>query len=309
MINLNIKYIVDEQYSGKTVKFILKNIIELSERFIKKLKNSGGILCNSAPAYVNAVVKKGDAIEILMDFTEESKEIIPENIDINIIFEDEWMIVLDKPPYMVVHPTFNYASGTLANAVAYYLKRKGEFKKIRPVSRLDRDTSGIIVFAKSPFVQEALIRQMKDKTFSKEYMGIVYGNMGQGTGTIDLPIDRKPGSIITRHIAPSGMPSVTHYSVLEILNNSSLLRFKLETGRTHQIRVHCQAIGHPIVGDSLYSHILPDTGFPCLPAGVADRQALHSCKVCFVHPFSKKSMELTAPLPDDIKNLLEILRK
>ncbi|RCX16816.1 23S rRNA pseudouridine1911/1915/1917 synthase [Anaerobacterium chartisolvens] len=306
---MNIKYIVDEQHSGKTVKFILKNIIELSERFIKRLKNSGGILCNSAPAYVNSMVKNGDIIEVLMDFTEESEDIIPQNLGINIIFEDEWMIALDKPPHMVVHPTFNYPSGTVANAVCYYLRQKGEFKKIRPVSRLDRDTSGIIVFAKNPFVQEALIRQMKDKTFSKEYMGVVYGNMEQAEGTIDLPIDRKPGSIITRHIAPSGMPSVTHYSVLESLNNFSLLRFKLETGRTHQIRVHCQAIGHPIVGDSLYPHIMTEPGSPCLPAGVADRQALHSYKVCFIHPFSKKVTELAAPLPKDIKNLLEILRK
>ncbi|MCX7923246.1 MAG: RluA family pseudouridine synthase [Clostridia bacterium] len=297
---MKLSYTVETPDSGKTIKHILKNKLELSERLVKKLKYAGKILCNSVPVFVNAIVKTDDIIEVMIDFVEEAEDIIPEKIDVDIIYEDEAMIIINKAPSIVVHPTSSHPSGTIANGIMYYLLNKGVVKKIRPVSRLDRDTTGLIIFAKNQFVQESLIRQMTDKTFKKEYIGVVDGIVENKTGTINLPIDRKPGSIMLRHISESGYASVTHYEVKEYLNNATFLKFNLETGRTHQIRVHCQAIGHPLVGDTLYSDRNTE---------LISRQALHSYKVSFTHPFSKDSLEFYAPIPHDISSLLEILRK
>lgn len=296
---MNLKYIVDDSHAGKVLKTILKHELEISERLIKKLKYDGKILCNSVPVFVNTIVQSGDVIEVNIEFTEECDEVIPEKIEIDILYEDDYLIALNKQPNIVVHPTSSHPSGTVANAVMHHLLQKGICRKVRPVSRLDRDTTGIILFAKNQFVQEFLIRQMKDKIFSKEYIGVVVGNIPDEKGTINLPIERKPGSIMLRHTTPTGAPSITHYEVLARLNGATLLKFKLETGRTHQIRVHCQAIGHPLMGDTLYSNI---------PTPLIDRQALHSQRACFLHPHSRESFELIAPVPADINNLLEELR-
>ncbi|AUS96181.1 RNA pseudouridine synthase [Clostridium thermosuccinogenes] len=303
---LKLKYIVDSQSSGKTVKYILKNKLELSERLIKRLKYSGNIFCNSTPVFVNATVNPGDIVEASVDFTEEENDIAPEKMDLDIVFEDDGMIVINKRPNTVVHPTSYHQSGTIANGIVYYMKQKGMSKKVRPVSRLDRDTSGLIIFAKNEFIQESLVRQMASGSFIKKYIGIVHGSVKEETGTINLPIARMPGSIMQRHVSPDGAPSVTHYKVIERLSNATCLEFRLETGRTHQIRVHCQAIGHPLIGDSLY----PGTGSNAYEnQPLIERQALHSHTVRFVHPVDKTEMHLTAPLPEDMSKLLEILRK
>lgn len=301
-----LKHTVNSSCEGKTVKSILKNSLELSERLVKKLKYNNKILCNSVPVFVNHTVKTGDIIEVFIDFVEETEYIKPEDIKIDIIFEDESLIVLNKQPHIVVHPTSSHPSGTIANAIVHYLNQKGVSLKARPVSRLDRDTSGIIIFAKNQFVQESLIRQMEDKTFIKEYVGVVHGVVENTSGTINLPIDRKPDSIMLRHVSPSGQTAVTHYSVLEYLNNATFLKFKLETGRTHQIRVHCQAIGHPLIGDTLYPFINSSVDIPYAP--IIDRQALHSLYVRFNHPVLKTPVELAAPIPADMAKLLEILK-
>ncbi|MCX8129966.1 MAG: RluA family pseudouridine synthase [Clostridia bacterium] len=302
-----LKYIVDEESSGKNVKYILKNKLDLSERLVKRLKYSSKVLCNSTPVYVNTIVKTGDIIEALVDFEEDCSDIIPEKIDMDIIYEDEFMIVLNKQSNIVVHPTSSHISGTIANAIMYYLSSKGISKKIRPVSRLDRDTTGIIIFAKNEYVQESLIRQMNNKLFSKEYIGVVYGNVYPCKGTINMPIGRKPDSIMLRHITPSGDHAVTHYETLELFPNATKLKFLLETGRTHQIRVHCQGIGHPLIGDTLYPPLSP-VAYEMLNEYIG-RQALHSHRVRFIHPFFKSEMDLLAPIPADMINLLEILRK
>jgi 23S rRNA pseudouridine1911/1915/1917 synthase len=318
---LNLKYTVDKETTGKTVKYILKKQLNLSERLIKKLKHQGKILCNGHPVYVNALVCENDIIEADLDFDESGIFLEPEDIPIDIIYEDEFLIALNKQPGIVVHPTCSHPSGTLANAVSFHLQKKGIVKKVRPVIRLDRDTSGIIIFAKNPYTQEILIQQMNDKTFLKEYIGIVHNVLENDNGTIDLPIARKPGSIMLRHISPDGDNAVTHYTVLERLNNATLVKFRLETGRTHQIRVHCQAIGHPLVGDTLYPFTdtpysllgnksrIPQSNIPPVTCEILGRQALHSQRAVFVHPFTKKTLEITAPIPDDMKSVLEILRK
>jgi len=297
---LRLTYFITQQDSGKKVEVILKYKLNLSGRHIKKLKYIGRILCNSSPVHVNHIVKEGDIVDVLIDSEEEETDIIPEDLPIFIIYEDDGLIVLNKQPGIVVHPTSSHLSGTIANALAYHFKGKGEKRKIRPVSRLDRDTTGIIVFAKNQYVQEQLIQQMASKIFIKEYIGVVSGLVSNRTGTIDMPIDRKPGSIMERHISPSGLRAVTHYEVIEYLNDATCLRFYLETGRTHQIRVHCKAIGHPLIGDTLYSDI---------PSGLISRQALHASYVSFVHPVTQTRIQLSAPIPQDMKDLMEILRK
>jgi 23S rRNA pseudouridine1911/1915/1917 synthase len=331
---LILKYIVDKEVSGKTVKHILKAKMKLSERLIKKLKYQSKILCNRQPVLINVAVSQDDIIEVDLDVEEAGESVIPQDIPIDIIYEDESLIVINKKPGLVVHPTSIQPDDTLANAVSFYLQNKGIMKKVRPVIRLDRDTSGIIIFAKDSFSQNFLIKQMNDRSFLKEYIGVVHGIVNPGTGVIDMPISRMPGSIIKRQVSKDGSPSLTHYNAIEYLNNATVLKFRLETGRTHQIRVHCQAIGYSLIGDTLYPQ-LPDpkinnlsissdckdtcisgnnTGISgnnhYLPTPeIINRQALHSCRVVFVHPYSRTTLELTAPIPDDITRALEILRK
>lgn len=335
-----LKYTVEHSDSGKDVRHILKSRMEISERLIKKLKIQHKIHLNHNPVFVNTIVTGGDVLEVDIEYDEEVEDLKPQDIPIDIIYEDDCLIAINKGSNIVVHPTCLHIDGTLANAVAHHMMKKGIVKKIRPVIRLDRNTSGIIIFAKNSFTQESLIRQMNKKIFKKEYLGIVLGRVDNEKGTINLPIERKEGSIMLRHVSPSGDKSVTRFETLEVFNHASLLKFHLETGRTHQIRVHCQAIGHPLLGDTLYpsldiseipnictcldndkityemgntisSYPFPITQNPdsSLPADIIERQALHSYRVEFIHPITQKTLELVAPLPKDINDALEILRK
>lgn len=298
-------YNVPAEDDSKTVKYILKNRFSLSERLVKKLKFNDKIYLGSLPVHVNAIVHEGDVIEAHVDLDETNEDIIPEQIDIDIIYEDDSLIAINKPPNMVVHPTFRHFSGTVANALMYYLLQKGVKTLIRPVSRLDRDTSGIIIFALNSFVQDKLIKQMHTNSYLKEYVGLIHGFVKDCCGTINMPIDRLPGSIMLRHTTPEGAPSVTHYEVIERFGDATFAKFTLETGRTHQIRVHSQAIGHPLIGDTLY----PLPLFEGCHEGLMSRQALHSIRTIFKHPVTQKILELSAPIPSDISHALEILRK
>lgn len=295
---------VTPENHAKTVKQLLKGNMHISERLIKQMKFSGRILLNTVPVHVNAVVKEGDLLEAVVESEEYNENIIPEPMDLDILYEDENLIAINKPPNTVVHPTFRHHTGTVANGLMHYLLCKGVKTLVRPVSRLDRDTSGIILFALNPFIQQGLINQMHNKTFTKEYIGLVHGAFDQSSGTIDLPIQRLDGSIMLRHISSEGSPSVTHYEILENFPEAAYLKYILETGRTHQIRVHCQAIGHPLIGDTLYP--LPE--FDHIYEGLMSRQALHSRRVTFTHPFTNKVLDLEASIPDDIMHALEILR-
>ncbi len=301
---MRLSIIVSAKDQGKSVKQLLKSQMQLSERLVKQLKLSGKILLNSVPVHVNARVSEGDLLEALVELDEHNESIIPEPMDLDILYEDETLIAINKPTDMVVHPTFRHQTGTVANGLMHHLLGKGVKTLVRPVSRLDRNTSGILLFALNPYIQECLIRQMHDKIFIKKYIGIVHGTFHENNGTIDLPIERLAGSIMLRHISQEGAPSVTHYEVLECFKDASYLKFMLETGRTHQIRVHCQAIGHPLLGDTLY----PLPAFQSHYDAIISRHALHSHLTEFIHPYTKKHLELTAPIPEDIMHVLEILR-
>ncbi len=296
---MHFKYYVNAQNSGRTVMSILKYNFKFSRNLIQRFKYHGKVLCNGLSVYMSHIVTSEDVIEAYVDFIETSENVKPEQMNLCILYEDEYIIALDKPPGIIIHPTGTTTEGTIANGLMYYFKSKGYHIKIRPISRLDRDTTGVIVFTKNQFIQDRLAKQMIARQYHKEYIGIVHGSPAEASGTINLPIARTTGSIIQREVSTSGAPSLTHYTAKEYFSSATMMQFILETGRTHQIRVHCQSMGHPLIGDTLYSHI---------PTPLISRQALHAHYVRFSHPVTDKTIELMSPLPQDILNLLGFLR-
>ena len=271
-----LKYIVKEN-KYQSINQILKQKFKISARLQHKLITSKQIFLNGNQADSRIAPQINDAITVNLDFNEESENIIPTPIPLNIIYEDEALLILDKPAGIAVHPSISHYTDSLANGVKYYFDTIGLKRKIRPVNRLDLNTSGLIVFAKNEYVQECLIQQMQTNEFKKEYLAIVHGIFENVQGTINLPIARKENSIIERCISENGQEAITHYEVLKTSNDLSLVHCILQTGRTHQIRVHMSAIGHPLVGDTLYGSDFSDS---------IARQALHSYKISFIHPIS-----------------------
>lgn len=234
--------------------------------------------------------QNGDIVTINLDFEEGSENIIPTQMNLNIIFEDDGLLILDKPAGIAVHPSILHYDDSLSNGVKFYFDNIGLRRKIRPVNRLDLNTSGLIVFAKNEYIQECLIQQMNSQVFKKEYIAIVSGRFDKPSGTINLPIARNDNSIIERCVSSAGQEAVTDYCVLKEFENYSVVKCSLKTGRTHQIRVHMSAIGHPLLGDTLYGVSSP----------LINRQALHSYKISFVHPVSHENLEFVCDLPDDM---------
>lgn len=292
-----LKYIVKEN-KYQSINQILKQKFKISARLQHKLITSKQIFLNGNQADSRIAPQINDVITVNLDFNEESENIIPTPIPLNIIYEDEALLILDKPAGIAVHPSISHYTDSLANGVKYYFDTIGLKRKIRPVNRLDLNTSGLIVFAKNEYVQECLIQQMQTNEFKKEYLAIVHGIFENVQGTINLPIARKENSIIERHISENGQEAVTHYEVLKTSNDLSLVHCILQTGRTHQIRVHMSAIGHSLVGDTLYGSDFSDS---------ITRQALHSYKISFIHPISHQIVSFTSELPDDIKSSIEAI--
>lgn len=266
--------------NNKTINEIIRNEFNLSSRLFYKLIHNREIYLNSAPVDTRQIAKIGDIITIDLNYDEDNSNIVPLKMELNIIYEDDALLILNKPAGIAVHPSILHYDNSLANGVRYYFDSINLKKKIRPVNRLDFDTSGLIIFAKNEYVQENLIRQMQNNTFHKEYLCLAEGIFENSKGTINASIDRKPNSIIERCVNPDGKTAVTHYEVLKSFDNYSLVKCILETGRTHQIRVHLAYIGHPLLGDSLYGH----------PSDIINRQALHSYKISFLHPISNKEV-------------------
>lgn len=288
-----LKYTKNSNDNYINVRQVLKQEFDLSANLIIKLKKNNSILLNNQITYLDKLITNNDCIVADINFDEDNSNIIPTNIKLNILFEDEYLLIIDKLAGMPVHPSIEHYTDSLSNGVKYYFDSLNLHKKIRPVNRIDKNTSGIVIFAKNEYIQECLSKQMKEKVFKKQYIAIVEGKLEDKSGKIECPIARKENSIIERCVAENGEKAVTYYKVINEFNNMTKLEVTLDTGRTHQIRVHMAYIGHPIVGDSLYGN----------SSNLINRQALHAYKVQFNHPITKKSITLTSPIPEDIKKL------
>ncbi len=259
-----LEYILENEQI--TLKTFLKQHY-FSNRLLIKLKKYNAVFCNEKSVYMDYILSQNDKITIDLNYEEESDNIVPTQIDLDIIFEDDSYLIINKPAGIAIHPSCSHYESSLSNGVKYYFNQIGLHKKIRPVNRLDKNTSGLVVFAKNEYIQECLIQQMNSKTFEKHYLALLDRILEQKQGTIDAPIARKENSIIERCISSTGDTAITHYKVLEEFKNFSLVEFLLETGRTHQIRVHSKHIGHSILGDTLYgnpSSMIRKTGFTCI---------------------------------------------
>ena len=280
------------------VRKILKEKFAFSEKLYLKVKNNY-IFINGNPAKVYQELNVGDVLSIDLSYKETSDNIVANSeIKFDILYEDDWMLIVNKPAGIPVHPSLNHYSNSLSNGVKYYFNTINLDKKIRPVNRLDKDTSGIVIFAKCEYIQESLSRQMQKDLFYKEYIAIVNGCI-TGEGIINEPIARKDSSIIERCVSPTGEHAVTRYSVLKNIviddNQFSVVKCVLETGRTHQIRVHMAYIGHSLIGDTLYG----------VKSNLIDRQALHAHIVSFIHPVTGEKIEIVCPIPDDMKKIID----
>ena len=275
---------------------ILCSKLLLSHSLIVRLKKQHKIKVNGCPARTNYKINTGDFITIELDFSEDNK-IIPESVELDIVYEDEDFLVVNKPAGMSIHPSRLGGTGTLANAVTYYWQELGRNVLFRPINRLDRDTSGLVLIGNSQFAHQGIFKQQKCHLMERRYIALVEGEMKKSNGVIDKPIARPDEKRRRRIVDPLGLPAVTHYRVIEKYHGYSLLSLKLETGRTHQIRVHLSFLGYPVCGDTLYGQVSP----------LIDRQALHAGTLCFTHPRSGQEIFLNAPLPLDIQKAVEHL--
>ena len=292
---MEITYTIEE--NNKTIKQILKERLFISDRLLTFLKKNSLILYNNDKiTNLNILARLNSTVTVDLNFEEDNNNIVPIKMDLKIIYDDEALLIIDKPAGIPVHPSILHYTNSLSNGVKYYFDSINLKKKIRPVNRLDRNTSGIVIFAKNQYIQECLIHQMQTKEFKKTYLAVVEGHLKKLNGTIDAPITRKENSIIERCVAENGEKSITHYKVLKqnFEKNYDIVECLLETGRTHQIRVHLSYIGHPLIGDTLYGN----------NSKYISRQALHAYKVEFIHPITNKLTQFTSDLPKDFVSFI-----
>ncbi len=269
---------INESTDGKYLRDILRNDLKISSSLLTKLKKSGGIMLNNVIVNVSEKVKSGDILTV--DFPKENSEnILPVNIPLDILYEDDYLFIINKPKDMPTHPSIGNRDNTVANACMYYFKNK-DFV-FRPVNRLDRDTTGIVVIAKDARTSALMSRQMKDGKFKKTYYAILSGIPKEPKGIIDAPIGRADGSILKREVRSDGQSALTEYEIIEAYANTSLAKIKLHTGRTHQIRVHFSHIGTPLLYDYMYGTEVP-----------GETLYLHCGKVEFIHPISEKEFKI-----------------
>lgn len=289
-------YKVTKEHAGLPVENYLKQILHYSGRKIQKLTRKKGILLNGKSVFLQKKINPGDTLRVL-NLEDASYGVQPEPGPIEILYEDDYLMVLNKPPFQLVHPTGQTTGGTLANFLAYHLEQRGVVTTIRPVHRLDRDTSGCIIFAKDAHSQTILEQQLKEGVLKRTYQALVTGTVQPPSGTIDAPIGPHPRLPNRRAVQEKGDQAITHYRTIDSFANASLLELSLETGRTHQIRVHLAHLGHPVVGDKMYG-----TRSPLIP-----RQALHAHSVTFKHVKDHQEVTIQAPKPEDLIRLLKTI--
>ena len=315
------RFVVDAgQKSLRIDKFLVNRIENASRNKIQSAASAGNILVNNKSVKSNYKVKPNDVISIVMTFPPREIELIPQNIPINIVYEDDDIIIVNKEAGMVVHPGHGNYSGTLVNALAYHLKDLPLFKsgELRPglVHRIDKNTSGILVIAKNEIALNKLAKQFFDRTINRKYIALVWGTFDHTEGTITGNIGRAYKDRKRMDVFPDGdfgKHAVTHYKVLREIGYVSVVECKLETGRTHQIRVHFEYINHPVFNDDRYggNEIIKGTTFTKYKQFVQNcfktipRHALHAKSLEFIHPSTGKTMFFDSELPEDMQNVID----
>lgn len=293
MMIREITYIIPAQESCRLSTFLRRKGYS-RQNLVEMKKYPDCAMVNGDPAHFNVPVRSGDRVVIRIRETHEPT-VLPVRLPIKILYEDEDLLIVDKPAGMPTHPSFGNYDNTLANAVTWHCCRQDPGFVFRCSNRLDRDTSGLTVVAKH-FVSAGMLSEMGVRhAIRRDYLAIVRGVPQPSSGTIDKPLGRKPGSILERTIDPDGEQAVTHYHVLETKNGHSLVSLTLETGRTHQIRIHMKSIGYPLIGDYLYN---PDFEY-------ISRQALHAHRLRFTQPLTGKALDFVSELPEDMRHVLE----
>lgn len=285
---------VGQREDNKKIVEILYEIFGMSGRFVRKLKTEKAVFVSGSNRSIYSRVRIGDRIEIR--FPEESCLDTPNReMPLEVLYEDRWLLGVLKPPGVLVHPVRTDQKGTLSNAVAAHMERRGETYIIRHINRLDRDTSGVVLIAKNAYVHDRVVVQMNRREVEKVYTAVVKGVFKQKRGRLEFPIGHPGGGEIRRIVTEEGKRAVTCYEVVRETRGFSLVRVWLETGRTHQIRVHMAHVGHPVVGDPLYGE-----EDPLMP-----RQALHAGCYGFIHPVTGRKMTVKAELPEDMARFIK----
>ncbi len=289
-----LNYTTENLITSMPVSHFLKQKGFSSQNLVQLKKNPDAVLANEVPCFMNHVLHPGDTLTLHIREARSSEKIPPVELPLDIVYEDEDLMVINKPAGMPIHPSMNNYYNSMANALAYYFDQQNRPFVFRCINRLDRDTSGLTIVAKhyvSAGMLSAMIANKAASGITREYLAIVKGSVQPPEGTITAPLGRKEGSIIERTIDfEKGESAITHYKVLDEKNGHSLVSLILETGRTHQIRIHMKHLGYPLIGDYLYN---PDMER-------IQRQALHAWKLSFVHPITGEKMQFTAPLPEDM---------
>lgn len=288
-------YTITSAEKSLTLEQYLKDSLHYSGRQLQQLTRSKGIFINKKPAFLKRQLKENDVIKI-KTLNDSDYGVTPEIGSIEILYEDDDLIVLNKPPFQLVHPTGQTSNHTLSNYLAGYFQRQNKVITIRPVHRLDRDTSGCIIFAKTAAAQTSLEKSLQIKKLKRNYLAIVSGIINPSQGTIDLPIGKHPQKANQRAIKPNGDRAITNYSTQQAWNSAALLSLNLETGRTHQIRVHLAHLKHALIGDKMYGK----------RSSFISRQALHANAITFIQPTSQQQITIEAPLPTDMNDLINI---
>ena len=294
-MNRVIDYIIDEAGDGLRIEQYLRRKGYSGQNLAEIKRMPKSVLVNGEHYYMKQKLNTGDHLFIHICETKCSEKIPPVQIPLDIVYEDEDIIVINKQAGMPIHPSLNNYMNSMANALAWYYQEQGKPFIFRCCNRLDRDTSGLTVVAKHLVSGNILSDMVRRRDIHREYLAIVRGHVSPEAGTINAPLARKPGTIIERTVDwEQGETAITHYRLVEERNGHSLISLRLETGRTHQIRIHMKYLGYPLIGDYLYN---PDMEY-------IGRQALHSHRLSFTHPITGKPMEFTAPLPKDMEKVL-----
>lgn len=294
-----LNYTIQKDEDGLRVEQFLRRRGYSRQNLVELKKMPRSILVNGGPRRLNEILTDMDTLTVHIQEHISSLQIPPVRLPLDIIYEDEDIIVINKPAGMPVHPSINNYTNTLANGLAWYYQEQGKPFIFRCTNRLDRDTSGLTIIAKHMLSSNILSRMTVRHEIRREYLAIVRGSVQPAEGTISAPLSRKPGSVIERTVDfDHGERAVTHYHVVEETNGHSLVSLLLETGRTHQIRIHMKYLGFPLIGDYLYN---PDMEY-------MQRQALHSCRLALNHQITGEKLEFRAPLPEDMQSVFPLFR-